>query len=33
MVGIFVVVLALVLRPGAKKSADEAAQIPFNEDR
>jgi cytochrome c oxidase cbb3-type subunit 4 len=33
MLAIFLVVLALVLRPGAKKHADDAAQIPFREDR
>jgi cytochrome c oxidase cbb3-type subunit IV len=30
---VFAIVVALVLRPGAKKQADEAAQIPFHEDR
>lgn len=33
MVGVFLVVLALVLMPGAKKRAQDAAQIPFREDR
>jgi cytochrome c oxidase cbb3-type subunit IV len=33
MVVIFAVVVALVLRPGAKKQADDAANIPFKEDR
>jgi cytochrome c oxidase cbb3-type subunit IV len=33
MLAIFVVVVLLVLRPGAKKQADDAAQIPFREDR
>ena len=33
MVVVFVAVIALVLRPGAKKQADDAAQIPFHEDR
>ena len=33
MVVIFAVVVALVLRPGAKKQADDAASIPFKEDR
>lgn len=33
MVAIFVIVVALVLRPGAKRQADDAAQIPFREDR
>ena len=33
MVVIFLVVVVMVLRPGAKKQADDAAQIPFHEDR
>jgi cytochrome c oxidase cbb3-type subunit 4 len=33
MVVIFAVVVMLVLLPGAKKKADDAAQIPFREDR
>ncbi len=33
MLGIFLIVIALVLLPGAKKRARDAAQIPFNEDR
>jgi cytochrome c oxidase cbb3-type subunit 4 len=33
MVTIFVVMLAFVLRPGARKQAEDAANIPFNEDR
>ena len=33
MVVVFIAVLALVLRPGAKKQADDAANIPFREDR
>ena len=32
MVGTFVAVLAFTLRPGAKQSARDAAQIPFNEN-
>ncbi len=33
MMVVFLAVIALVLRPGAKKHADDAAQIPFHEDR
>lgn len=33
MLAIFLIVIALVLRPGAKRAADEAANIPFKEDR
>ncbi len=29
---IFVAVIAWVLRPGARKAADDAARIPFKED-
>lgn len=33
MLVVFLAVIAMVLRPGAKKQADDAAQIPFREDR
>jgi len=33
MLGIFMFVLFLIMRPSARKQADEAARIPFNEDR
>lgn len=33
MVVIFLAVLGLVLRPGAKKAARDAADIPFKDDR
>ncbi len=33
MLVVFLAVIAFVLRPGARKQADDAAQIPFHEDR
>jgi cytochrome c oxidase cbb3-type subunit 4 len=33
MVVIFAIVIALVLRPGARKAARDAADIPFKDDR
>lgn len=33
MLAIFLIVLVMTLRPGSKKHAENAAQIPFNEDR
>ena len=33
MFAIFLIVVLFLLRPGAKKNAEDAAQIPFNEDR
>jgi cytochrome c oxidase cbb3-type subunit IV len=33
MLAIFLAVVFLILRPGAKKQAEDAAKIPFNEDR
>jgi len=33
MFAVFVGVILFLLRPGAKKQAEDAAQIPFNEDR
>ena len=33
MVAIFLIVIALVLRPGARKAARDAAEIPFKDDR
>lgn len=33
MLAIFVGVAMMLLRPGARKQADDAAKIPFKEDR
>ncbi len=30
---VFVVVILMMLRPGARRHAEDAAQIPFREDR
>jgi len=33
MLAFFIGVLLFILRPGAKKEAQDAAQIPFNDER
>lgn len=33
MLGIFLVVIVMLFRPGAKQHANDAANIPFKEDR
>jgi len=33
MLAIFLFVIFLIIRPGARGNADDAAQIPFREDR
>lgn len=33
MLAIFLIVIAMVLRPGSKSQAKDAANIPFKEDR